>query len=151
VYTCCLTGAVFFCFFFGCRYGGPAYEGNKGCAIEWLPGKNVTKQEVEKKQRKKKGKGAGETRLVKRVIDQDSFFHFFTDLPPMPKEPTSEKEEEVSGPFALSRILLDCVLSNMRSLTGTYHLRRSARLPILTSKHMWFLCSGIWRNRKYVL
>lgn len=78
------------------RYGGPAYEGNEGCKIEWLPGKDVTKQEIEKKQRKKKGKGAGEVRVVKRIVPQKSFFSFFDSLPPMPEEePTSAKEEEV--------------------------------------------------------
>eukprot|EP00035_Acanthoeca_spectabilis_P040155 m.67711 g.67711 ORF g.67711 m.67711 type:complete len:401 (-) comp9876_c0_seq1:1383-2585(-) len=82
-------------------YGGPAYEGNEGCKIEWLPGKDVTKQEIEKKQRKKKGKGAGEVRVVKRIVPQKSFFSFFDSLPPMPEEePTSAKEEEAFSEIA---------------------------------------------------
>ena len=41
-------------------YSGPAYEKVTGCKIDWKPGKDLTKKIIEKKQRKKKGKGAGE-------------------------------------------------------------------------------------------
>jgi len=46
----------------------------EGTVIEWEQGKDLTKKEIKKKQKNKK---TGQTRVVNKVVDADSFFNFF--------------------------------------------------------------------------
>lgn len=69
-------------------YGGDfVYERATGDEIKWKTDKDLTKTVEIKKQR---NKTTNKTRVVKKVIAQDSFFNFFT--PPTP--PTMEQLEQ---------------------------------------------------------
>lgn len=70
-------------------FDGPEIIGSTGCEIHWKKGMNVTHKVVKKKQ---KLKGKGETRIVQKVIKEDSFFNFFNP-PDMPGDEESIDEE----------------------------------------------------------
>jgi nucleosome assembly protein 1-like 1 len=61
-----------------------------GCEIKWKPGRSLTSREVQKKQRSKSGKRAGQIRTVTKIERTDSFFHFFNP----PKMPSLEEMDE---------------------------------------------------------
>ena len=44
------------------------------CKIDWNAGKNITQKTVKKKQ---KHKGRGQTRVITKTVQNDSFFNFF--------------------------------------------------------------------------
>lgn len=46
----------------------------EGTVIEWEQGKDLTKKEIKKKQKNKK---TGQSRVVTKIVDADSFFNFF--------------------------------------------------------------------------
>lgn len=46
-----------------------------GTEIKWLPGKNVALKE---KLVKKRSKSSGKKHVVRKIVWQDSFFHFFS-------------------------------------------------------------------------
>ena len=48
-----------------------------GCDIDWKPNMCLTFKEVQKKQRSKSGKRAGQIRTITKKERTDSFFHFF--------------------------------------------------------------------------
>lgn len=56
-------------------FEGAEISSCKGCEINWKKGKNVTVREVTKKQ---KHKTKGTTRAVKKQVQNDSFFNFFS-------------------------------------------------------------------------
>lgn len=56
-------------------FAGPEVYKRRGCIINWNKGKNVTIKTVIKKQ---KHKNRGIARTVKTVVQNDSFFNFFT-------------------------------------------------------------------------
>lgn len=66
-------------------FEGPDIVSSTGCKIDWNPNKNVTQKQVKKKQ---KHKGRGQTRIVTKTVQNDSFFNFFD-----PPEVTEEEEE----------------------------------------------------------
>jgi uncharacterized membrane protein YgcG len=51
-----------------------------GCEIDWKPNMSLTYEEKQKKQRAKKGKNKGHTRIVTEQVPKESFFNFFTAL-----------------------------------------------------------------------
>ena len=55
------------------------------------------RREVKKKQKSKRGKNAGATRVVSKMEEKPSFFHFFDAL----KLPSDEEGEEVMDDEAL--------------------------------------------------
>jgi len=67
-------------------FDGPDIYACSGCQIDWKKGKNVTQKQIKKKQ---KHKGRGQTRIVTKMVQNDSFFNFF-DPPEMP-----ENEEDL--------------------------------------------------------
>jgi len=70
-------------------YNGMSYDHADGCKINWKAGKNITVQEVVKKQRKRGGANAGKVRIMKKTVPQESFFNFFSP----PGKPTEEQFE----------------------------------------------------------
>jgi len=67
-------------------FDGPDIYACSGCKIDWKKGKNITQKQIKKKQ---KHKGRGQTRIVTKMVQNDSFFNFF-DPPEMP-----ENEEDL--------------------------------------------------------
>jgi len=70
-------------------FDGPDIYACSGCEIDWKKGKDITKKEVKKKQ---KHKGRGQTRIVTKMVQNDSFFNFF-DPPEMPENEEDLDEE----------------------------------------------------------
>ncbi|PFH32860.1 nucleosome assembly protein (nap) protein [Besnoitia besnoiti] len=68
---------------------GAELTSTKSTEIEWKEGKDVTKKVVSRKQRNKKTR---QTRTVEEVVDNESFFNFFTDH----EIPSDEKLETMS-------------------------------------------------------
>lgn len=61
-------------------FEGPEIYKSVGCIIDWKKGKNVTVKTIKKSQ---KHKSRGAVRSVTKVVQNDSFFNFFT--PPVGK------------------------------------------------------------------
>ena len=61
--------------------GQPELEKIQGCTINWKDNKDLTKREVKKKQKAKRGRNAGATRVVTKIEDKPSFFRFFETIP----------------------------------------------------------------------
>ncbi|KAI8073207.1 hypothetical protein BC940DRAFT_290793 [Gongronella butleri] len=80
-------------------YQDHAYAGNfvydhaEGCDIAWKEGKNLT---VTVEERKQRHKGTNKTRVVKRTVPTDSFFHFFQP-PSFPNDDEDLDLEEAEG------------------------------------------------------
>jgi len=66
------------------------YDHAEGDTIDWKPNKDLTHKLEEKKQRNRK---TGQTRIVKKVVPQDSFFYFFSP-PVAPAEDAAEEGDE---------------------------------------------------------
>ena len=61
--------------------GQPELEDIQGCEIAWKdPKDNLCRHEIKKKQKSKRGKNAGQTRVVTKLEDKPSFFHFFATI-----------------------------------------------------------------------
>ncbi|CEI89257.1 Putative Nucleosome assembly protein 1-like 1 [Rhizopus microsporus] len=73
--------------------GDFVYDHAKGCDIDWKEGKNLTVTVETKKQRHK---STNKSRVVKRTVAADSFFHFFSP-PAIPTEDEEIDEEEAEG------------------------------------------------------
>lgn len=71
-------------------YQGPMLRNATGTPIDWKKGKDVTVKTIKKKQKKKGGAGAGQTRTVVKTVPQESFFRFFS---PINTEETDVDEE----------------------------------------------------------
>ncbi|CAO3702836.1 unnamed protein product [Rhizopus stolonifer] len=69
--------------------GDYVYDRAEGCGIDWKEGKDLTVTVETKKQRHK---GTNKTRVVKRTVPAESFFHFFS--PPILPEDDEELDEE---------------------------------------------------------
>ena len=71
--------------------GQPELEKIEGCTIDWIDPKNnlVTKEE-RKKQKSRRGKNAGQTRIVSKAVPQASFFNFFSSI----KLPTDDDDDD---------------------------------------------------------
>lgn len=74
-------------------YEGPEIIKCSGCTISWNKGKNVTVKQIKKKQ---KHKGRGQTRVVTKQVQADSFFNFFNP-PTVPEGSESEVDEETEA------------------------------------------------------
>lgn len=74
-------------------YEGPEIIKCSGCTITWNKGKNVTVKQIRKKQ---KHKGRGQTRVVTKQVQADSFFNFFNP-PAVPEGSESEVDEEMEA------------------------------------------------------
>lgn len=70
-------------------FEGPDIVGCTGCKIDWKKGMNVTQKQIKKKQ---KHKGRGQTRVVTKTVQNDSFFNFFN--PPEVPENEDDMDEE---------------------------------------------------------
>lgn len=70
-------------------FEGPDIVTCTGCKIDWKDGKNITQKQVKKKQ---KHKGRGQTRVVTKTVQTDSFFNFF-DPPEVPEDEDDMDEE----------------------------------------------------------
>jgi len=75
------------------QYEGPEIIKCSGCSITWNKGKNVTVKNIKKKQ---KHKGRGQTRIVTKQVQADSFFNFFNP-PKVPGDNESEVDDEVEA------------------------------------------------------
>jgi len=75
------------------QYEGPEIIKCSGCKIDWKKDKNVTVKQVKKKQ---KHKGKGQTRVVTKQVQADSFFNFFNP-PTVPEGSESEVDEETEA------------------------------------------------------
>ncbi|KAI9262746.1 hypothetical protein BY458DRAFT_458694 [Sporodiniella umbellata] len=73
--------------------GDYVYDRAEGCPIAWQEGKDLTVTVETKKQRHK---GTNKTRVVKRTVPTDSFFHFFSP-PVLPEDDEELDEEEAEG------------------------------------------------------
>lgn len=76
-------------------FEGPDIIACTGCKIDWKKGKNITQKQVKKKQ---KHKGRGQTRVVTKTVQNDSFFNFFD--PPEVPENEEDMDEEVEALLA---------------------------------------------------
>lgn len=76
-------------------FEGPDIIACTGCKIDWNKGKNITQKQVKKKQ---KHKGRGQTRVVTKTVQNDSFFNFFD--PPEVPEDEEDMDEEVEALLA---------------------------------------------------
>jgi nucleosome assembly protein 1-like 1 len=70
-------------------FDGPDIYSCTGCTIDWNKGKNITQKEVKKKQ---KHKGRGQTRVITKMVQNESFFNFF-DPPEVPEDEDDLDEE----------------------------------------------------------
>jgi len=70
----------------------PILKNVTGCEILWKIGRSLTTREVQKKQRSKSGKRAGQIRTVTKIERTDSFFHFFNP-PKMPSMDDMDEEQ----------------------------------------------------------
>ena len=71
----------------------PMLEKVEGCDIDWRPNKSLTYEEKTKKQRAKKGKNKGQTRIVTEKVPKESFFSFFDTLDVEKMENCANQEE----------------------------------------------------------
>jgi nucleosome assembly protein 1-like 1 len=71
-------------------FEGPDIVSCSGCKIDWKDDKNVTQKQVKKKQ---KHKGRGQTRIVTKTVQNDSFFNFF-EPPEVPEEMDEDDMDE---------------------------------------------------------
>ncbi|XP_057317537.1 nucleosome assembly protein 1-like 1 [Hydractinia symbiolongicarpus] len=71
-------------------FEGPDIVSCTGCKIDWQKGKNITQKQVKKKQ---KHKGRGQTRVVTKTVQNDSFFNFF-DPPEVPENVDEDDIDE---------------------------------------------------------
>ena len=79
----------------------PELEKVTGTDIDWKEGKCLTFETKEKKQRAKKGKNKGQTRIVQEKVKRDSFFHFFSppDVAKLSELEDSEEAEAMMEQF----------------------------------------------------
>jgi len=68
----------------------PSLNDIEGDEIEWKKGKELTSEEITKKQKAKGGRNKGQVRTVTRTVPRPSFFHFFKT----PSQQGDEEEEE---------------------------------------------------------
>lgn len=78
-------------------FEGPEVVKSTGCKINWKKGKNVTVKVTKKKQ---KHKGHGQSRVLSKQVNVDSFFNFFSP----PEAPTGDEEGE---PEVLDKLTFD--------------------------------------------
>lgn len=71
-------------------YDDLVYSRSEGCTIDWKQGKNLTVKVETKKQRHK---GTKKTRVVKKLVPQETFFNFFK-TPAVPTENEDEEDED---------------------------------------------------------
>jgi len=76
-------------------FEGPDIVSCTGCKIDWKKGMNITQKQVKKKQ---KHKGRGQTRVVTKTVQNDSFFNFFN--PPEVPENEEDMDEEMEALLA---------------------------------------------------
>jgi len=81
-------------------FEGPDIVSCTGCKIDWNKGKNITQKQVKKKQ---KHKGRGQTRIVTKTVQNDSFFNFFDppEVPENEEEMDSDTEAVLSADFEI--------------------------------------------------
>ncbi|KAM3134883.1 hypothetical protein pb186bvf_013052 [Paramecium bursaria] len=84
----------------------------EGTKIEWNDGKNVTKKLTKKKQKNKK---TGQTRVISKEVDQESFFLFFRTLntdniEKLPEEEQEEIQEQLEIDHETGRQIIDEIL-----------------------------------------
>lgn len=77
-------------------FDGPDIFACSGCKIDWKKGKNITQKQVKKKQ---KHKGRGQTRIITKLVQNDSFFNFFD--PPEVPENEDDLDEETEALLAV--------------------------------------------------
>ena len=92
-----------------------------GTDIKWKPHKNLTVTTVCKQQRGK-GKNVGVNRTVSKVVQRDSFFHFFTP-PKMPSLETTNEEE---------------VMRVEAAFNDDYDIAQAFRSHIIPKAVLWF-------------
>ena len=63
----------------------------EGCKIDWKEGKNITIKTIEKTQKNKK---TGQKRLVKKEVEEESFFNFFKNSGPPEADKIEDEEDE---------------------------------------------------------
>ena len=63
----------------------------EGCKIDWKEGKNITIKTIEKTQKNKK---TGQKRLVKKEVEEESFFNFFKNSGPPEADKIEVEEDE---------------------------------------------------------
>jgi len=78
-------------------FDGPDIFACTGCKIDWKKGKNITQKQVKKKQ---KHKGRGQTRIITKMVQTDSFFNFFNP-PEVPDDEEEEMDEETETLLAV--------------------------------------------------
>lgn len=77
-------------------FDGPDIFACSGCKIDWKKGKNITQKQVKKKQ---KHKGRGQTRVITKMVHNESFFNFFD--PPEVPENEDDLDEETEALLAV--------------------------------------------------
>jgi len=90
-------------------YEGPEIIKCSGCKIDWKDKKNVTVKQIKKKQ---KHKGRGQTRVVTKEVQADSFFNFFNppDVPEDTEEVDEETEALLGADFEIGHFIRDRVV-----------------------------------------
>jgi len=106
----------------------PALSEIDGCVIDWKPKKNVCIKETQKKQKAKKGRNQGQTRVITISAPQHSFFNFFA-------EPTDadEKDEDEEGEGAEAEA--DPVLF---SIDEDYEAAHAFRAELIPAAIYWY-------------
>jgi nucleosome assembly protein 1-like 1 len=90
---------------------------SEGTVIEWEQGKDLTKKEIKKKQKNKK---TGQSRVVSKIVDADSFFNFFGSITLSEAEDIEADEAVIS----LSYLGIKAEIANGAGLRNRwYHCR----------------------------
>ena len=94
----------------------PILKNVTGTTINWKSGQSLTHKQVQKKQRKKGGRNAGQIRTITKNEQQESFFHFFSP-PKMPaleevmdEEDANAVEEAFDHDYDVAQAFRGCVI-----------------------------------------
>jgi hypothetical protein len=71
----------------------PLLNDISGTDIDWKPNMNLCERVVKERARKQRGRNAGQTKLISRIVRTDSFFKFFMK-PVMTDDDYEEEEDE---------------------------------------------------------
>ncbi|KAI6648454.1 Nucleosome assembly protein 1-like 1 [Oopsacas minuta] len=91
------------------QFNGPEIVNCNGCEIHWQKGKNLTKKLKKKKQR---SKGRGQSKVINKLVPQESFFNFFSP-PNIPDDLSLLDDEQgaaIELDFTLAEMLKERVI-----------------------------------------
>ncbi|EGD82692.1 hypothetical protein PTSG_03353 [Salpingoeca rosetta] len=95
-------------------YQGPIFQKAVGTQIKWKEDKDVTVKVVKQKQRKSRGRNAGQVRTVMKKLPRPSFFNFFSPPQVDPNEETPEviqaATQVLNQDYEIGEIIRDSII-----------------------------------------